>query len=496
MEKPILKVTGIVKNFPGVKALKGVDFDVRAGEVHALCGENGAGKSTLMHILSGVYQPDEGEIYLEGKKVQFHNQKEANEQGIAIVYQERSLVEGLNVAENVFAARQPSNKCSWIHWKQLYRETEEILKSLDIQVNPRTMVSSLSPALQQMVEIAKALSLKPKVLILDEPTAAITEKEVVALFRLIEKLKREGMAIIYISHRLVEIFQLAERVTVFKDGSLVETANVYDVDNNWLVNRMVGRDLELKRVEREIPKDVVLSVKGLCGGSFQDVSFELNRGEIIGFAGLAGAGRTEVMRAIFGADPILEGEIYLNGSKMHPQNTKDSIERGIGYLPEDRKAQGLFLEMSISDNISSAHMNQTGRGIFLDDKRLLTESEKYKEQLRVATPSVRQKVVNLSGGNQQKVVFARWLMVNPRIMIVDEPTRGVDVGAKAEIYQILREMTKKGTSIILVSSDLPEVMSISDRIYVMHEGEITGELSGAEATEEAIMRLASGIRGE
>jgi ribose transport system ATP-binding protein len=496
MEKPILKVTGIVKNFPGVKALKGVDFDVRAGEVHALCGENGAGKSTLMHILSGVYQPDEGEIYLEGKKVHFHNQKEANEQGIAIVYQERSLVEGLNVAENVFAARQPSNKFSWIHWKQLYRETEEILKSLDIQVNPKTMVSSLSPALQQMVEIAKALSLKPKVLILDEPTAAITEKEVVALFRLIEKLKKEGMAIIYISHRLVEIFQLAERVTVFKDGSLVETANVYDVDNNWLVNRMVGRDLELKRLEREIPKDVVLSAKGLCGGSFRNVSFELNRGEIVGFAGLAGAGRTEVMRAIFGADPILEGEIYLNGSKMHPKNTKDSIERGIGYLPEDRKAQGLFLEMSISDNISSAHMNRCGRGLFLDEKKLLSESEKYKEQLRVATPSVRQKVVNLSGGNQQKVVFARWLMVNPRIMIVDEPTRGVDVGAKAEIYQILREMTKKGTSIILVSSDLPEVMSISDRIYVMHEGEITGEISGTEATEEAIMRLASGIRDE
>lgn len=493
MSKPVLSVKGIIKNFPGVRALKGVDFNVKAGEVHALCGENGAGKSTLMHILAGVYYPDEGSIYLGDEEVKFANQRDANHKGIAIVYQERSLVDGLNVAENVFAARQPVKKFSWINWKKLYAETDEILKSLDINVSSKSMVSSLSPAVQQMVEIAKALSLKPNVLILDEPTAAITEKEVEALFKLVKKLKASGMAIIYISHRLAEIFELADRVTVFKDGSLVETANVSEVDNDWLVNRMVGRNLKLKRKLRSISQEVVLEVENLTGGIYQNISFKLHKGEILGFAGLAGAGRTEVMRSIFGADPIKAGLIKLNSKKIINNNTKESIKRGIGYLPEDRKKQGLFLEMSIANNIVSSSVEEINKGIFLDEKMLLTESEKYKAQLRVATPSVMQKVVNLSGGNQQKVVFAKWLMVNPQILIVDEPTRGVDVGAKAEIYEIMRQMTERGTSIIVVSSELPEIMAISDRIYVMHEGRITGEVSGDEATEESIIRYASGI---
>lgn len=493
MEKTVLKVEGIVKKFPGVVALKGVDFDVNAGEVHALCGENGAGKSTLMHILAGVYPQDEGRIFMGEEEVSFSNQREANEHGVAIVYQERSLVEGLNVAENVFAARQPVRKGSWINWKKMYQETEEILKSLDIDVDPKAMVSSLSPAVQQMVEIAKALSLTPQLLILDEPTAAITEKEVDALFKLVEKLKENGMAIIYISHRLAEIFRLADRVTVFKDGSLVETANVYDVDNDWLVNRMVGRDLKLVRKNREQDEEVVLEAVDLCGGIFNDVNFRLHKGEIIGFAGLAGAGRTEVMRAIFGADSVKSGKIRLNGKEIVNKNTKAGIKRGFGYLPEDRKEQGLFLEMSIANNIISASLEQTGKGPFLDEKKLLKASEQYKEQLKVATPSVKQKVINLSGGNQQKVVFAKWLMVQPQILIVDEPTRGVDVGAKAEIYEIMWKMTEKGTSIIVVSSDLPEVIAISDRIYVMHEGRITGEIAGDEATEETIIRFASGI---
>ncbi len=424
MGEYMLEAKGIVKNFPGVQALKGVEFGVKAGEIHALCGENGAGKSTLMHILAGVYKPDEGELFLEGQKVEFQNQREANENGVAIVYQERSLVEGMNVAENVFAARQPVSRFSFIDWKKLYAETEVLLKELDIDVDPRAIVSSLSPAIQRMVEITKALSLNPRVLILDEPTAAITEKETEALFRLISRLREKGMAIIYISHRLAEIFQIADRVTVFKDGSLADSANVYDIDNEWLVNKMVGRDLKQECCEREIGKECVLEVTALKGKRFQNISFTLNKGEIIGFTGLAGAGRTEVMRALFGADPIMAGTVRLKGQEVKITSTKDSIRKGLGYLPEDRKEQGLFLEMSISDNIISASVDYANKGIFLNDKYLMNESVKYKEQLKVATPSVKQKVVNLSGGNQQKVVFAKWLMVHPEILIVDEPTRG------------------------------------------------------------------------
>jgi len=496
MKEIVLEAQGIVKEFPGVRALKSVDFDVKKGEIHALCGENGAGKSTLMHILAGVYRPDAGNLYLNGELVCVQNQRCANDLGISIVYQERSLVGSLSVAENIFAARQPVGALSMIKWKQLYADTDELLKKLGLHIDSKTMVESLSPAMQQMVEIAKALSVNPKVLILDEPTATITEKEVGILFTLLRKLKQQGMAIIYISHRLAEIFQIADRVTVLKDGELIATDDVINIDNNWIVKKMVGRELLFCRVEHEISENVVLECKDMSAEKFSDVSFYLKKGEIISFAGLAGAGRTEVMRALFGADRKKCGELTVEGKKVEIHTPKDSINNGIGYLPEDRKEQGLFLDMSIASNIASASLKSLSRGINLDSKAVVRNSENYVSKLGIATPSVQQKVVNLSGGNQQKVVLAKWLTVQPNILIVDEPTRGVDVGAKAEIYQILRDLAKNGTSIIIVSSDLPEVLAISDRIYVMHNGHITGEMVGKKATEESIMKYASGIINE
>jgi len=493
MSNVVLEAKGIVKTFPGVLALDTVDFDLREGEVHALCGENGAGKSTLMHILAGVYRQDSGEILINGKHAEISGQRAAQELGIGIVYQERSLVNGLNVAENIFAARQPVGALSMIKWKELYRRSAELLESLDLHIDPTTMVGSLSPAMQQMVEIAKALSLNPKVLILDEPTATITEREVGALFSLIQKLKEKKMAIIYISHRLSEIFRVADRVTVFKDGRKVQTADVKDIDNDWLVNRMVGRDLSFTRIDRDIKEDKVLEVQNFCSGRFRNINFHLNRGEILSFAGLAGAGRTEVMRAIFGADKRTSGKVFVEGKEADTRTTVKAIRQGIGYLPEDRKAQGLFLEMSVEKNIVSSSLKEISEGIMLNDKKGALVCEEYREKLNIVTPSVSQRVVNLSGGNQQKVVFAKWLFVNPKIMIVDEPTRGVDVGAKSEIYGILRRLTEQGTSIIVVSSDLPEVLAISDRIYIMYNGGITGELDGKTADEETIMKYASGI---
>lgn len=492
-QTPVLSVKGIVKRFPGVVALKGVDFDVKKGEVHALCGENGAGKSTLMSILAGVYKQDEGDIFLNGEKVSIDSQKNANDMGISIVYQERSLVNGMNVAENIFAARQPTKKLSLINWKKLYKESEDLLTELNIKVDPRTMLGALSPAMQQMVEIAKALSLRPNVLILDEPTATISEKEVGALFKLIEKLKNDGMAIIYISHRLSEIFKIADRITVFKDGRYIETADVSEVDNNWLVNRMVGRDLLLTREERSVPDDIILEGRNLTSSLFKDVSFKLKRGEILGFSGLAGAGRTEVFRALFGKDPLDSGEVIFNGQKVRIRRPDDAIRIGIGYMPEDRKEQGLFLNMSIAQNMVSACINRFSSFISINTPKINRVVEEYKEKLNIMTPSIEQKVVNLSGGNQQKVLLAKWMIVHPEVLIVDEPTRGVDVGAKSEIYALLREMANNGMSIIFISSELPEVLALSDRMYVMYEGRITGEVNGKEASEEGLMAYASGI---
>ena len=496
MKEKVMEVKSIVKEFPGVRALKGVNFDVYKGEVHALCGENGAGKSTLMHILAGVYKQDSGEIFLNEEKINIQNQRQANDKGISIVFQERSLVYGLSVAENIFAGRQPVARFGKINYKSMNAQAKQLLDSLKMDINPLQLVSQLSPPQQQMVEIAKALSQNPKVLILDEPTATITEKEIGALFNLVRLLKQQGMAIVYISHRLAEIFEIADRVTVFKDGEHIATEAVANVDKLWLINKMVGRELNFSREERKIEKNVIFEVRSLNGAKFRNVNFALKKGEIISFAGLAGAGRTEVMRAVFGADPVYSGEVLLENRPLKIRNCKDAICSGIGYLPEDRKLQGLFLEMSISNNIISANLDSFKKGIVLDRKSAFNISKEYRQKLNIVTPSIKQKVINLSGGNQQKVVLAKWLLVCPKILIVDEPTRGIDVGSKAEIYDLLRQLTLQGTSIILVSSELTEVLAISDRIYIMYNGMITGELSGAEATETLVMRYASGLNEE
>lgn len=493
MGKVVLQVKNIVKNFAGVQALKGVDFDVMEGEVHALCGENGAGKSTLMHILSGVYPQDSGDIYFNNEKIKPANQKHAQKLGIGIVYQERSLVNGISVAENIFAARQPVKWASFIDFKKLYSDAEKLLKELDIHIDPKAMVGELSPAMKQMVEIAKALSLSPKILILDEPTATITKREIEPLFKLIKVLKRRKMAIIYISHRLVEIFDIADRVTVFKDGSHVATELTQNIDTAWIVNKMVGRDLEFTRVPSEAQCEKVLECKNLNSRLFKDVSFYLKRGEILSFAGLVGAGRTEVMRAIFGTDKKQSGEIYIEGKKAKIKTPKDAIKYGIGYLPEDRREQGLFLEMSVSKNIISASWQKLCKTFLTNAVKGNEAAEDMVKKLHIVTPSIKQKVVNLSGGNQQKIIVAKWLLACPSIMIVDEPTRGIDVGAKAEIYSLLRQLARQGTSIIVISSELPEVLALSDRIYVMHNKMIRAEMSGDEATEEHIMKYASGL---
>lgn len=488
----ILRIEGVTKRFPGVVALNKVCFSLSAGSVHALCGENGAGKSTLMHVLAGVFPRDEGTIQLYGRGFEPRNQHHSNQNGIAMVYQERSLVDGLSVAENIFAARQPVNRLGFIRWRELNETVSAILKRLNMQINPNTLVGRLSPAQQQMVEIAKALSLNPRILILDEPTATITEKETEALFRLIRELKQEGVGIIYISHRLAEIFQIADEVSVLKDGILVETSRVSEVNSDWLVAKMVGR--ELLHVERHIsPKETIaLRCTGLTGRRFRNISFEAHKGEIISFAGLVGAGRTEVMRSIFGADSLQSGNIEVFGQQARISTPTDAIRHGIGYVPEDRKQQGLFLEMSVAENVVSASVGSMGKGVFFNWKDMSMHTREYIEKLNIVTSDIANKAVTLSGGNQQKVVLAKWLMRSPRILIVDEPTRGIDVGAKTEIYALLKRMAQDGTCIIVVSSDLVEVLAISQRIYVMHEGEITAELPG-ETTEKEIIRFASGI---
>ena len=494
IEKPILKALDINKHFPGVQALKEVSLDVYQGQVLAICGENGAGKSTLMHILAGAQKADSGQLFFNDKFIQIKNQKHANEIGISIVYQERSLVEGLNVAENIFSARQPVNLFGVIKKKTLYEATKKLLDSLDIHINPKTKVSSLSPALQQMVEIVKALSLNPKVLILDEPTATITEKEVEALFALIKKLKSNGVAVLYISHRLSEIFAIADRVVVLKDGNKTGSANIKDVDEKWLIKRMVGRDVYFECKKRDIKNDVVFECSGLSYKTkLKNINFYLNKGEILGFAGLVGAGRTEIMKTIFGAIRKSNGCVLVDGEKVDIRSCMDAVKNGIGYLPEDRKSQGLFLEMPVSDNIISASLGHFQKFLLMDDKKAAAVADEYIGKLSIVCSASGQKVKTLSGGNQQKVSLAKWLLLNPKILIVDEPTRGVDVGAKAEIYNILRQLTNNGTSVIVVSSELPEILAISDRIYTVWNGSISGEFDICNANEENLLRAAAGV---
>ncbi len=490
----------IRKAFAGIEVLKGVDFTVRVGEVHALCGENGAGKSTLMNILAGVHQPDAGEITLGGRtQAGFTSAQAAQRAGVGIVFQERTLFGPLTVAENIFAGRQPVTRWGMVDSRQLHAAAAAVLARVAPDVSAETTAAELSPAQQQMVEIAKALSLDAKVMIFDEPTAALTDAETGRLFAVIRQLQGQGAGIVYISHRLEEVFRIADRVTVLKDGAWQGTVPVAETTSDNLIRLMVGRDVEkIQTGASEAVQPVLLEVRSLSDSTdhadgkpvLHDVSFHARAGEIVGLAGLAGAGRTETALALFGARSRGEGEIRLDGNRVSIRSPGDAIEAGLGYVSEDRKESGLFLDMSVRRNISAARLAKFG-GWFFRDTEESGAARDFVTRLRIACRGIEQDTAHLSGGNQQKVLLARWLLANPRVLIVDEPTRGVDVGAKAEVHQLLRAYARQGHAVVLISSDLPEVLRISDRIYVMRAGRIAGEVSGDGANEEAVMRLAA-----
>lgn len=499
MEDYILEARQIVKTFPGVRALSCVDLKLKKGEVHALVGENGAGKSTLMLTLGGVYKPDEGEIYLEGEKVNFESSYDANSKGISIVYQELSLVQNLSVAENIFANRQPVKAFNMIDSRKLNKNAKDMLAMFDIDfINPETLIKDLSISNQQVVEILKAMSMNPKVLILDEPTSSLTEVEVKQLFKNIRILKNKGISFIYISHHLHEIFEIADSVTVLRDGQYICDAEVKDIDEEFLVTRMVGRKLENiygKREKEAKIGDVFFEARNITrSGIFKDISFKVRSGEIVGFAGLIGAGRTEVGRAIFGAEPIESGKLFLDGKEIKVHSTMAAVNNKIGYMSEDRKSQGLYLNFSVKNNLIANHLNDFSVKDFISERLVEKNAHHCVKSFGISTPGIDQVVSNLSGGNQQKVLLAEWFGIKPRLLIVDEPTRGVDVGARSDIYKLLRELANTGVGIIMISSDLLEILGISDRIMVMREGEIVGELDQCEASEENVISLAAGVK--
>jgi len=490
----VLKLESIVKTFPGVKALDGVHLEIFEGEVHALCGENGAGKSTLMKIIAGAQPYTSGAMYLDGKEVVFHSAKDAEKHGIAMIYQEFNMVPELSVAENMYLGRLPVSPFGKVDWNKLYREAQENLDHLGLKFSAKTKVKNLSVAEAQMTEIAKCLTIGAKIIIMDEPTDSLTQKEIDVLFQIVRKLKQDGITVIYISHRLEELFEICDRITVLRDGAYVDCANIADVNKDWLIGKMIGRDLKdtfppRRRVHSE---EVVLETCNLCGERFQNVSFRLHKGEILGFSGLVGAGRTEVMRAIFGADKICSGEMKLFGQTVHMTHPCQAVERGMGFATEDRKAQGLFLNQTIKDNIAIASPKRVSTKGFVSGKEEVKLANQYMKELKIAAPDIHKVCKFLSGGNQQKVVLSKWLASECRILILDEPTRGIDVGAKFEIYLLMDQLANAGVSIIMISSEMPEIMAVSDRMIVMHEGTVTGEITHEDYTEENIMKLASG----
>ena len=494
MGEVILEMRNIDKSFPGVHALNDVSFDVRRGEVHALMGENGAGKSTLMKVLTGIYTKDSGTILFEGKEVEFHNAREAQEAGIVIVHQELNMMGHLTVAQNIFVGRE-FKKGIMIDDKKMNEEARKLFKRLNIDIDPTETMSRLTVGKQQMCEIAKAISHDAKVIVFDEPSAALTEAEISELFKIIRDLRSQNIGIVYISHRMDEIKVITDRVTVMRDGSYVGTLITKDSTKDDIVNMMVGRVIyEEPKSHSMVPPDapVVLKVEHLNAGRLvQDVSFELRKGEILGFSGLMGAGRTETARAIFGADPKESGDIYINGKLVQIHSPQDAVKNGIGYLSEDRKRYGVVVQKTVSENTTMASLERYIRSFFIDKKAEKETAEDYVGQLSIKTPSVDQLVVNLSGGNQQKVVLAKWLVRNCDILIFDEPTRGIDVGAKSEIYKLMNELAQQGKSIIMISSEMTEILRMSDRILVMCEGKKTGEIAIEDATQEAIMNLAT-----
>jgi ribose transport system ATP-binding protein len=494
----LLEAIDITKQFPGTLALDGAQLELLPGEIHAVIGENGAGKSTLMKILAGVNVADSGEILFEGQPVAPATPREALQLGIAIVHQELSLVHTLTVAENMFPGRLPTNMLGMVRYGELFRQAQRVLDDLHMDVDARAPVEQLSIASQQLVEIAKALSLNCKVLILDEPTSALTDHEADNLLSFLRRLAADGVGILYISHKLKEVFSVADRVTVLRDGKYVGTRHISETTQDEVIRMMVGRELgNMYPAKSDRRGEPLLEVRDLQrAGSDIRNSFQLYEGEVLGFAGLIGSGRSELARAIFGAEPKEAGEILLNGVPVEIHSPKQAIQLGIGYLPEDRKSAGLFLEMSVKLNVEATVIDEVSSGGVVIAAKERSLAEQYVEELNISTSSIEQEIRRLSGGNQQKALVAKWLAINPKILIVDEPTRGIDVGAKKEIHYLLRTLADNGVGVIMISSELPEVLGMSDRILVMHEGAIVAEFSAAEATEESIIRAASNHQGE
>lgn len=488
----ILSMKGIDKRFQGVHALKGCNFDLRKGEIHALIGENGAGKSTMMKILVGIHQRDSGEIIFKGKQVDFRSPRESQLAGISIVHQELNLMNHLTAAQNIFIGREGNGL--FINDNYINEKTKKLFEYLKLNIDPTEIVDTLTVGKQQMIEIARAISFDSSILVLDEPTAALTQKEIVELFKIMEDLKEKGVAMIYISHRMEEIKQITDSITVMRDGEYVGSLNTEEASMDEVIKMMVGRTIyEQPKLKSHVPASapVVLEVKNLNSKEVNNVSFKLQKGEILGFAGLMGAGRTEVARLIFGADKMQSGEILVNGKTVNIKHPCDAVKAGIGYLSEDRKRFGLALGLSVTDNALMACYEDYTKNGFTDEKKSFATTDKYIKSINIKTPSASQIVKNLSGGNQQKVVIAKWLIKDSDILIFDEPTRGIDVGAKSEIYKLINELVSKGKSIIMISSELSELLRMSDRIVVMCEGSVTKVVDISEASQEIIMKYAT-----
>jgi ribose transport system ATP-binding protein len=496
-QEVILEVENVSKGFPGVKALDCVSFDLRKGEVHALVGENGAGKSTLMKILSGVYQPDSGTIRYKGKEVIFSDVTQASKAGIGIIYQELNLIPHLSVAANIFIGREPLTPFGMLDENKMNADAVAALNKLHIHLDPKTILNKLPISKQQMVEIAKAISTDSEVLIMDEPTSALTESEIDELFTVIHTLRDRGVSIIYISHRLEELKHIVDRISIFRDGHSVSTDNFDAIDSFEIVNRMVGRKLEnLFPPKQNVPTtEKLLEVRNIVRkGILHHISFDLYKGEILGIAGLMGAGRSELARAIFGADPVESGDVVLNGYKVSIKSPPDAIKAGIAYLSENRKEEGLAVKMQLSANITMANVQEISRRFgVLSRSREIEATQQYVKKLLIKTPSLYQVVNNLSGGNQQKVVLGKWLFCDSKILIFDEPTRGIDVSTKYAIYELIGALAQEGRGVIVISSDLPEILGLTDRILVLYEGNLTATLTTAKTTQEEVLNYAAGV---
>ena len=498
MNDAILDMKGIDKSFGGVRALRGVSFACRRGEVHALVGENGAGKSTLMKILAGAIQPDQGEVSIRGQKVRINDPKQAQRLGVSVIYQEFNLVPHLSVVENVFLGREYRSARIFCDFGRMRREASALFARLGVTVDPDARVSALSVAQCQMVEIAKALSLEAEIVVMDEPSAVLAGDELQRLFEMIRVLKANGVTVIYISHRLDEVFEIADRATVLRDGAVVGTSDIARVTKADLIRMMVGRDLgEAFAGAPTKIGEPILETRSLCaGGRVRNVTLTLHRGEIVGIAGMVGSGRTELARVLFGADAMDSGEIVVKGKRIRAGDPRTALQAGIAFVPEDRKTQGLILGLTVRHNFSLPLLDRIARLGLIDRSKESSLLERSIRELQIKTSGPEQQVGHLSGGNQQKVVLAKWLATQPDIMILDEPTRGIDVGAKVEIYALIRELARQGKAIMMISSELPEILGLSDRILVMHEGSIAGELTRADATEEKILALATGQQVE